>query len=90
MISILFPKGMFMDIRYLPNILGENSPGPLQYPFSNHYGCYGSSSSSRPMTLKYGELVTDHSIVPIVWLDHALRLLVLLNPNLTYLFVAKR
>jgi hypothetical protein len=41
-----------MDIRYLPNILGENSPGPLQYPFSNCYGSY--SSSSRPMTLRYG------------------------------------
>jgi hypothetical protein len=42
-----------MDIRYLPNILGENSPGPLQYPFSNCYGCYG--ISSRPLTLKYGD-----------------------------------
>lgn len=70
-----------MDIRYLPNILGENSPGPLQYPSSNDYGCYGSSSSSRPMKLKYGELVTYHSIDPIVWLDHALILPVLLNLN---------
>jgi len=45
---------MFMDIRYLPNILGENSPGPLQCPFSKCYGCYG--SSSRPITLKYGDI----------------------------------
>jgi hypothetical protein len=29
-ISILFPKRVFMDIRYLPSILGENSLGPLQ------------------------------------------------------------
>jgi hypothetical protein len=65
-ISILFPKREVMDTRYLPNILGENSLGPLQYPFSNCYGCYG-SSSSRAMTLKYGAFganLRTYQIIP--------------------------
>jgi len=52
-ISILFPKREFkVPSKYT---WGNFSRSFAKYPFSNCYGCYGSGSSSRPMTLKYGD-----------------------------------